>query len=101
LPLVHQVIFSRAASAELIEAQAWYEKEAPGWGRRFRHEVDAVIECVSASPQQYSMIYKNVRRALLRRFPYALLFVIEPDDTLLVIACFHGSRDPQHWQKRA
>ena len=32
---------------------------------------------------------------------YALMFVIEPDDTLTVIACFHGSRDPAHWQKRA
>jgi hypothetical protein len=47
------------------------------------------------------VIYKNVRRALLRRFPYALMFVIEADETLTVIACFHGSRDPEHWQKRA
>jgi hypothetical protein len=29
------------------------------------------------------------------------MLVIEPDDTLLIIACFHGSRDPAHWQKRA
>jgi hypothetical protein len=30
-----------------------------------------------------------------------LLFVIEADETLTVIACFHGSRDPAHWQARA
>jgi hypothetical protein len=60
-----------------------------------------VIERMSASPRQFPVVYKNVRRALLRRFPYALMFVIEPDDTLTVIACFHGSRDPAHWQKRA
>jgi hypothetical protein len=47
------------------------------------------------------VIHKNVRRALLRRFPYALMFVIVGDDTLTVIACFHGSRDPARWQKRA
>jgi hypothetical protein len=29
------------------------------------------------------------------------MFVIEPDETLTFIACFHGSRDPEHWQKRA
>jgi plasmid stabilization system protein ParE len=98
---VHPVIFTRAASAELIDAQDWYENEAPGLGRRFRHAVDAVIERMSASPRQFPVIYKNVRRALLRRFPYAVMFVIEPDDTLTVIACFHGSRDPAHWQKRA
>jgi hypothetical protein len=56
---------------------------------------------MSADPQQFPTIYQNVRRALLRRFPFALMFVIEPHDTLTAIACFHGSRDPGHWQKRA
>jgi len=56
---------------------------------------------MSATPRQFPLIHKNVRRALLRRFPYALMFVIEADDTLTVIACFHGSRDPEHRQKRA
>ena len=42
------------------------------------------------------MIYKNVRR-----FSYALMFVIELDDKVTVIACFHGSRDPAQWQKLA
>jgi plasmid stabilization system protein ParE len=98
---VHPVIFTRTASAELIDAQDWYENEAPGLGRRFRQAVDAVIERMSASPRQFPVIYRDVRRALLRRFPYALMFVIEADDTLTVIACFHGSRDPAHWQRRA
>jgi plasmid stabilization system protein ParE len=97
----HPVIFTLPARAELIDAQDWYENEAPGLGQRFRQAVDAVIERMSAGPLQFPVIYRNVRRALLRRFPYALLFVIEPDDTLTVVACFHGSRDPAHWQRRA
>ena len=60
-----------------------------------------MVDRMSATPRQFPVIYKNVRRALLRRFPYALMFVIEADGTLTVIACFHGSRDPEHWQKRA
>jgi hypothetical protein len=55
-----------------------------------------VIERMSANPRQFPVICKNVRRALLRRFPYALMFVVEPDDALTVIACFHGSREPAH-----
>jgi plasmid stabilization system protein ParE len=98
---VHPIIFTQAASAELTQAQNWYENEVPGLGRRFRQAVDTVIQRINASPRQFPVIYKNVRRALLHRFPYALMFVIEPDDTLTVIACFHGSRDPAHWQKRA
>lgn len=97
---MHPVIFTKAARAELVDAQDWYEEEAPGLGRQFRAEVDATSERISAHPRQFPIIYKKLRRALLRRFPYALMFVIEPDETLTVIACFHGSRDPRRWQRR-
>ncbi len=56
---------------------------------------------MSANPRQFPVVYKNVRRALLRRFPYALMFMIEADESLAVIACFHGSCDSAHWKKRA
>jgi plasmid stabilization system protein ParE len=85
----------------LIDAQDWYENEAPGLGGGFRAAVDAVVERMSANPRQFPVVYKSIRRALLRRFPYALMFVIEADETLTIIACFHGSRDPAHWQKRS
>jgi plasmid stabilization system protein ParE len=98
---VYPAIFARPARSELIDAQDWYEHESSGLGRRFRAAVDAMVQRMSANPRQFPVIYKNVRRALLRRFPYALMFVIEADETLTVIACFHGSRDPAHWQKRA
>ena len=101
MPVAYPVIFTLAARAELIDAQDWYENEVPGLGRRFRAAVDTVIERMSANPRLFPVVHKNVRRALLRRFPYALMFVIEADETLTVIACFHGSRDPSHWQKRA
>jgi plasmid stabilization system protein ParE len=100
LPVTYPVIFTPAARAELIEAQDWYEREATGLGRRFRQAIDALIERTSSNPRQFPVVYKNVRRALLRRFPYSLFFVLE-DDALLVIACFHASRDPSHWQRRA
>jgi plasmid stabilization system protein ParE len=96
---VFTVIFTPAARAELIEAQDWYEGEAPGLGRRFRQAVEVLAERMRANPRQFPVVFKSVRRALLRRFPYALFFVVE-DQTLFVIACFHASRDPLQWQSR-
>ena len=93
------VILTPAARAELIDAQDWYEAEASGLGRRFRHAIEALAERMSANPRQFPVVFKNVRRALLRRFPYALFFVVE-DEILLIIACFHASRDPLQWQKQ-
>jgi len=97
---VYSIIFTRAARAEPIGAQDCYEGEVTGLGRRFRQAIDAVIERMSDNPRQFPTVFKNVRRALLRRYPYSLLFVIG-DEALTVIACFHASRDPSHWQKRA
>ena len=93
------VIFTPAARAELIEAQDWYEGEAPGLGRRFRQAVEVLAERMRANPRQFPVVFKSVRRAVLRRFPYALFFVVE-DQTLFVIVCFHASRDPLQWQSR-
>jgi plasmid stabilization system protein ParE len=96
---VYSVIFTQAASAELVAAQDWYEGEAAGLGRRFRQVIDALAQRMSENPRQFPIVLKNVRRALLRRYPYSLFFVVEGDD-LTVIACFHASRDPSQWQKR-
>jgi toxin ParE1/3/4 len=97
---VYSVVFTQVARGESIEAQDWYEGEAAGLGRRFRQAVDAMVERMSDNPRQFPTVFKNVRRALLRRFPYSLFFVVE-DDALIVIACFHASRDPSRWQGRA
>lgn len=99
MPLARTVIFTRIARAELINAQDWYENEATGLG-------DISVPPLMGSrtherqPRQFPVVHKNIRRALLRRFPYALMFVIEPDEALIIIACFHGSRDPVQWQQR-
>jgi plasmid stabilization system protein ParE len=98
---VAPVIFTPTARAELVDAQDWYENEVPGLGRRFRAAVDAVVQSMSLNSRQFPVVYKSIRRALLRRFPYALMFTVEVDETLTVIACFHGSRDPARGQKRA
>ena len=96
---MYPVIFTQAARGELIEAQDWYEGEAAGLGRRFRQAMDALIERMSDHPRQFPTVFKNIRRAPLQRFPYSLFFVVE-DDALIVMACFHASRDPSHWQDR-
>jgi plasmid stabilization system protein ParE len=96
---VWPVVFTQAARAELIDAQDWYEAEAPGLGRRFRAEIDTAVQRMADNPRQFPVVFKTLRRARAKKFPYALFFLIEPD-TLLVVACFHSSRDPRHWQKR-
>ena len=93
------VLFTPPASAEVFEAQDWYEGEARGLGRRFRQAVEATAERISAGPGQFPVVFKTVRRARLRTFPYSLFFVAQ-EETSFVIACFHASRNPARWQMR-
>lgn len=93
------VIFTPSARTELIEAQDWYAAEAPGLGRRFRAEIDALVERMRSNPLQFPVVFKTARRALVPRFPYCLFFKID-GEMLIVIACFHASRDPRRWQQR-
>ncbi|WP_430425274.1 type II toxin-antitoxin system RelE/ParE family toxin [Phenylobacterium sp.] len=88
-----------AARLELGAAQDWYEAASPGLGLGFRAEVDRQIGRILDNPRQFPPVLRDVRRARLRRFPYGLLFREREKDVVL-IACFHGSRDPLVWRKR-
>lgn len=72
MPVGYSVIFTHAARVELVEAQDWYENEATGLGRRFRSSIDTLIQRMTDNPGQFPLVFKNVRRALLRRFQYSL-----------------------------
>lgn len=97
--VAHSVFVTQAARGELIEALDWYEGETSGLGRRFRRSIHELTDRISDNPRKFPIIFKNVLRALLRHFPYSLFFVVE-GDALMVIACFHASRDPAQWQNR-
>jgi plasmid stabilization system protein ParE len=97
---VASVVFSAAARrAELIEARDWYSVRGAELTTRFTAEIETVVERLATAPNQFPVVYRDVRRARCRRFPHMLFFRIV-DGTVHVIACFHSSRDPRQWQRR-
>jgi plasmid stabilization system protein ParE len=95
----HRLIIRPEAEAELQEAFDWYEHRVPGLGADFLRAVDAVVASILDSPFQYPAVYRHVRRALTRRFPYQILLTVE-EDSITVLAVFHAARDPKRWQDR-
>jgi len=61
--------------------------------------IDATIESVLRTPEAYTPIYKKTRRALVRKFPFGVHYIIE-EETIVVLAVFHASRNPKEWKKR-
>lgn len=85
------------AEADIEATFRWYEAQSPGLGSEFVRAVDACLAGIERNPELYAEHYRRARRALLRRFPYAIFYVILTD-SIDVIACFHVRRDPRHWQ---
>ncbi len=93
------LLFRPEAENETIEAFDWYENRVPGLGAEFLLCLDAVLNSISRNPRQYQPVHRSVRRALMRRFPYEVLFM-EDDERIVVLSVFHARRDPAHWQER-
>jgi plasmid stabilization system protein ParE len=83
----------------LLEARAWYDNVRPELGERFALAVEATVEAMAEHPLQFPVVYRNRRRAGVRLFPYGIFFEVQ-DNRIVVIACFHGRRNPKHWQLR-
>ena len=94
------IAFHRAASAEFIEASAWYESKRVGLALELMAEIDRCVSLASAHPFQFAVVREDIRRVVTNRFPYSVYFRAEKH-RIVVLAVFHGSRDPASWVDRA
>lgn len=94
-----QVNIRPEAEADLAEGFSWYESHRDGLGLEFLEEVRKSIKAITENPNRFSIKYRNTRRALIRRFPYQILYFIEAD-VVEVFAVIHVRRNPELWQQR-
>jgi len=93
------VRFLRPAELELLDAAQYYEFQASGLGNEFLDKIDAAILDIREAPERWPIIRSNIRRRLVRRFPYALLYRVEPD-AIIILATMHLRRRPDYWLGR-
>lgn len=94
-----RIRFRPDAEQDLTEAVDWYEQRGRGLGAAFLRSVEAALAFVQRYPKQNPVVLRAARRAVLRRFPYSLIY-IESENEILILACFHGRRDPRRLSVR-
>jgi plasmid stabilization system protein ParE len=94
-----RLVVRPVAEADITQAALWYEQRAPGLGADFLRAVDVALAEIARMPERFPVVHPTCRRALLRRFPYGVFFVVAPE-IVSVVACMHASRDPHRWQER-
>lgn len=93
------VVLRPEAERDIEEAIAWYEAQRTGLGAEFVDAVSERLVSIAENPEAYSVIMKETRRALLRRFPYGLFYLVETD-RVVVMGCFHARLSPRRWAAR-
>lgn len=89
----YSLSFLGAVEDDAIEVFLWYEKKSKGLGEEFLRIFYACAGELQKNPLVYAKVYKDFRRRLLKRFPYAIYFRIEKR-TILVCGLFHCARNP-------
>lgn len=95
----YTLLISDDAEEDLKDAVEWYRLANSNLEGKFIKAVESSLQSIRQNPNQYPLVYRDVRRALLHKFPYGIFYFVF-DETIVVQACFHTSRNPGDWQNR-
>ena len=97
--MTQSISFLPEAEWDMEDACSWYERRSEGLGSDFLRSVQDALDSIERYPRIYPVVYNEVRRAQVARFPYGVLYIAE-DRAILVIGVVHNSRDSNQWQVR-
>ena len=93
------VEFIEPASIELDDAIEYYNLQSHGFGEKFLDEVLQTIDLIVLFPEAWSEVTKHTRKALLRKFPYNVIYTIHKKK-IYILAVAHQHREPEYWIDR-
>jgi len=93
------IIFLPPAEEEMLEAASYYESKAENLGRRYIFEIERSKNIIINNPELYPILKYNIRRCIVRRFPYGILYKIDPKE-IVIVAIMHLNRKPDYWLNR-
>lgn len=85
------------AEAEIFKSADWYEQRNPEACAAFLRAINRALFLIQEHPEQYQTVYREMRRARVDGFPYALFYKVT-DEQIIVVSCFHTSRNPKIWR---
>ena len=89
----------KLARAEIQAAFEWYLVRSPRAGAEFLEAVDAALKSIARAPKRQAIVRGQLRRRLLKGFPYAVYYKLYPR-AISVVGVIHGRRHPAVWLRR-
>jgi plasmid stabilization system protein ParE len=92
------VVYRRRVQSDLAAAFDWYEEQSPGLGENLLSSVGSIFKSIEDFPEIFAFVHGSVRRAIIRRFPFAIFSLVEPS-RIVILRVLHTSRDPRIWPR--
>jgi plasmid stabilization system protein ParE len=96
--MTRRFILRPRAERDIQSIFDWYESQRPGLGDEFLVSLRERLETVRRFPEASPVLYRDVRRAVVSRFPYVVFYVVQPT-RVAVLAVVHHSRNPATWPR--
>ena len=94
-----EIRFQPEAEAELAEARLWYGLQRAGLDAALMRRIDETLQRIIEAPNAYPIVYRQLRRAVVRQFPFAIFYEASADE-IRVFAVYHSKRDPRRLNSR-
>jgi toxin ParE1/3/4 len=92
-------VFHPEALTEYSEAVQYYKKQKTELAQAFINAIEDAVYRIRESPTRWAVVDEDIRRCLVKKFPYGILYTIE-EDFILILAVMHCSRKPGYWKER-
>ncbi len=92
----YTVVLKESVRNEVADARRWYKLKQKGLGGLLMLSIEDTLKILAKNPFQYMRVYKDIRRAIVKPFPYNLYYQIDDDVKLVEIIAFrHQARDSE------
>jgi len=96
---VKHILFHELARKEFLGARDYYDGLVFGLGKSFVIQIERCLKVLKSNPSAYPVIKENIRKALVIKFLYAVLYKLEKE-TIYILAVMHQKRKPEYWSNR-
>jgi toxin ParE1/3/4 len=94
-----RLILRPEAESDIAEAAEWYDQQRAGLSLQFRTALDKTFAAIEENPRMHARVYRSLRRALVRHFPFGVFYVSRAK-SVIVVAVLHTARSPRLWRVR-
>ena len=96
---MRRLSFHPQVKRDISAAARYYEQQQEGLGADFRAETFRAIQLTETYPLSGTPVDGTVRRQVIRRFPYHLLYRVDGEEIFL-LSVAHQHRQPERWRRR-